>query len=96
MGGTNELRILGFRAHASNGSVHLHNDDGLKYERDLRGFKQDLADALEALKGVDGAVAVTGNTAVNLIVGRHGSKTFTALTVDSDAADDLRRWAEGC
>jgi hypothetical protein len=96
MGGTNELRILGYRAHVSGGTVHLHTDDGRKFERDLRGFLADVGDAMEALKGVDGAVAVTGSTDVSLVVGRLGKRTFTALTVDSDSADDLKRWAESC
>ena len=90
------MKILGYRAHVSNSTVHLHTDDGMKFERDLRGFNADIADAVEVLKGADGAVAVTGNTAVSLVVGRHGTKTFTALTVDANAADDLKRWAEGC
>jgi len=96
MGGTNEIRILGYWAHANNGSVHLHAEDGMKFERDIRGFKEDLEEAIESLRGVDGAVAVTGRTSVSLIVGRAGRQTFTALTVDGNAADDLFRWAEGC
>jgi hypothetical protein len=96
MGGTNEIRIHGFRAHVSVGEVHLHDDDGRKYQRDFRGFKEDLTEASQALKNSDGALEITGATDVSLIVGRHGSKTFAALTTSSDAPDDLLRWSEGC
>lgn len=96
MGGTNELRILGYRAHVNNGKVHLHNEDGIKFAGDLRSFKQDIADAAAELKSKDGAIAIDGEGDVKLVVGRYEARTFTALTVSADASDDLRRWVEGC
>jgi len=96
MGGTNEIHILGLRAHVSNGQVHLHDDNGRKFEGPLTAFKSDLGDAVETLKSGDGCVAVLGGTSTALILGKWGRNTFAALTTDSDATDDLKRWAEGC
>jgi len=97
MGGTNEIKIHGLRAHASSGKVHLHDDEnGIKFEKDSRQFTADLTDAAKELKSTDGAVAIEGDSNVKLVVGRHGSETFSALCVAGDTADDFLRWAQGC
>jgi len=95
MGGTNELCILGYRAHVSEGKVHLHSDN-IKFTKALHAFKNDLREAAEALKSEDGAFTIEGDTDVSLIVGRHNRMTFTTLTVTADATIDLLRWVEGC
>lgn len=96
MGGINELKILGFRAHVNSGIVHLHTEDGMKFESNVSKFKEDISEAVKELNGGDGAVAIPGLNGVSLVVGRHGSRSFTTLTRDTDATDDLKRWVESC
>lgn len=98
MGGTNETKIVGLRAHVSGRQVHLHDDSsGRKFtttkrelQKAVEGFQSDTrrSDGVRLVDGVSGAD--------QLLLGKSGSRTFVSVVSAGKAVADLKRWVDGC
>jgi len=98
MGGTNEKRIVGLRAHVSGREVHLHDDSsGRKFRTSKRALQRDLEGFQSDTRRSDGVRLVGGASGSDpLLLGKAGSRTFVSVVSPGSAVAELKRWVDGC